>query len=165
MEINWIIVLATGLIPVLIGFVWYHPSLFGNVWAKEAGVSEADLQNFNVVKVMGLALVFGMMLAVFLTTVVIHQMGVMGSLSVPEMQQEGSEVSLYFKDYMSRYGRNFRSFGHGVLHGVMAGLLILLPVIGTNALFERKSWKYILLNVGFWTICSALMGGIICGFA
>lgn len=165
MEINWIIVLATGLIPVLMGFVWYHPSLFGNVWAKEAGVSEADLQNFNVVKVMGLSLVFGMMLAVFLTTVVIHQMGVMASLSVPEMQQEGSEVSLYFKDYMSRYGTNFRSFGHGVLHGVMAGLFILLPVIGTNALFERKSWKYILLNVGFWTICSAIMGGIICGFA
>ena len=165
MEINWIIVLATGLIPVLMGFVWYHPSLFGNVWAKEAGVSEADLQNFNVVKVMGLSLVFGMMLAVFLTTVVIHQMGVMASLSVPEMQQEGSEVSLYFKDYMSRYGSNFRSFGHVVLHGVMAGLFILLPVIGTNALFERKSWKYILLNVGFWTICSAIMGGIICGFA
>lgn len=165
MEINWFIVLSTGLIPMLIGSVWYHPVLFGNVWAAEAGVTEADLKNFNVVKILGLTLVFGLMLSVFLTTVVIHQMGVMAALSVPELQQEGSEVSLYLKDFMSKYGGNFRSFGHGVLHGVITGLAIILPVIGTNGLFERKSWKYILINTGFWTLCAALMGGIICGFA
>jgi hypothetical protein len=44
----------------------------------------------------------------------------------------------------------------------MIGLLIVLPIMGTNALFERKSFKYVLINVGYWTISLALMGGILC---
>jgi hypothetical protein len=31
-----------------------------------------------------------------------------------------------------------------------------------NGLFERKSLKYGFINAGFWIICMALCGGIIC---
>jgi len=41
----------------------------------------------------------------------------------------------------------------------------VLPVMGVNALFERKGFKYIAINVGFWTVSLALMGGIICQWA
>ena len=34
------------------------------------------------------------------------------------------------------------------MHGSMAGLFIALPVLGVNALFEGKGWKYILVFVG-----------------
>ncbi|MFN8337892.1 MAG: DUF1761 family protein [Saprospiraceae bacterium] len=34
-------------------------------------------------------------------------------------------------------------------------------MMAVNALFERKSWKYIFLNVGYWGICAMLMGGVI----
>jgi hypothetical protein len=165
MELNWFVILGAGFIPLIIGSVWYSPALFASAWMKEAGLIQEDLKKSNLIKVFGLTLIFGMMLAVALTSIVIHQMGAMASLSLPEFYQEGSEVSLYFKDYLAKYGQNFRSFKHGALHGTITGIFIFLPIIGVNALFERKSWKYILINVGFWTLCSIFMGGIICAFA
>ena len=68
----------------------------------------------------------------------------------------------YFQDFLAQYGDRFRTFGHGALHGSMVGLLIVLPVMGTNALFEKKSIKYVMINAGYWTITLALMGGILC---
>ncbi|MFY9309226.1 MAG: DUF1761 domain-containing protein [Bacteroidia bacterium] len=69
------------------------------------------------------------------------------------------------KDFLAKYGNNFRTFKHGVFHGVMAGFTIALPILGTNAMFERKGFKYIAINVGYWIVCLALMGGVICAFA
>jgi hypothetical protein len=34
----------------------------------------------------------------------------------------------------------------------------------TNALFERKGWKYIWINTGYWVITVSIMGGILCAF-
>lgn len=163
MEVNWYIILSTGLIPNLIGFLWYGP-LFGKAWIKEAGVNP-DPQNVNMVKITLFTLLFGVMLAVLLTPMVIHQFSVAAALSTPEFNVEGSAVQQYFKDFMSMYGNNFRSFGHGALHGFMLGLFGFFPLIGCNAMYESKSWKYILINTGFWTVCAIIMGGIICAFA
>ena len=38
-------------------------------------------------------------------------------------------------------------------------------VIGINALFERKGFKYIAINAGYWILCLGLMGGVLCAFA
>jgi hypothetical protein len=62
---------------------------------------------------------------------------------------------------MNLKGNDFRTFKHGALHGFFSGLFIALPILGTNALFEQKGWKYILINVGCWTITLALMGGLL----
>jgi hypothetical protein len=45
------------------------------------------------------------------------------------------------------------------------GLFFALPVLGTNALFQHKGFKYIVINVGYWIITLALMGAVICQFA
>jgi hypothetical protein len=47
----------------------------------------------------------------------------------------------------------------------MGGLTLALPIIGINALFERRGFKYIAINVGYWVVSMAIMGGIICQFA
>lgn len=70
-----------------------------------------------------------------------------------------------FTAFMTDYGMAYRTFKHGALHGFMSGLFFAFPMIGINALFERKSWKYILIHAGFWTVCLTFMGGIICAFA
>jgi len=41
---------------------------------------------------------------------------------------------------------------------------VALPIIGTNALFERKSAKYIFINAGYWIVTLGVMGAIICGW-
>jgi hypothetical protein len=70
-----------------------------------------------------------------------------------------------YKMIMEKYGKSFRSFGHGALHGVIVSLFFVLPVLGTNALHERKGFKYIAINVGYWVVSLAIMGGIISRYA
>jgi hypothetical protein len=163
MELNWYIVLASGLIPNIVGFLWYGP-LLEKVWIKESGVNPDRMNDNMVIKIL-FTLLSGVLLAFLLTPVVIHQFSVASALSSPEFEAEGSAVRLYFQEFMTNYGGNFRTFQHGALHGFILGLLASLSLIGCSALYENKSWKYIFIHVGYWTICATIMGGIICAFA
>ena len=66
--------------------------------------------------------------------------------------------------FMNDYETAFRTFKHGALHGFMTGLFFALPIIGTNALYERRSFKYTFVTGGFWILCLTIMGGIICAW-
>ena len=46
-----------------------------------------------------------------------------------------------YAEFMADYGNAFRTYKHGALHGFITGLLLVLPVIGTNALYERRRFK------------------------
>lgn len=162
--LNWLVILGSGVVPLAIGSLWYGP-LFGKVWMKEADMSLGKIQGSNMAIIFGLSLVFGIMLALGLTPVVIHQMGTYSTLADSGLDQPGSEAHTMFKEFMSKYGANFRTFKHGVLHGLMTSVFVFLPVIATNALFERKSWKYMLLNFGYWAVSAMIMGGIISAWA
>lgn len=63
--------------------------------------------------------------------------------------------------FMADCRNSFRTFKHSALNGFMAGLFFELPVKGTNALHEKRSFKYALFNGGFWIVCRTIMGGII----
>ncbi|MFZ1750780.1 MAG: DUF1761 domain-containing protein [Saprospiraceae bacterium] len=162
--LNWFLILATGLVPLVVGALWYGP-VFGKAWMTAADMSEEKMKGANMTKIFGLSLVFGIMLAVGLTPIVIHQMGVFSTLLNAGVDKEGSEVFLYFQDFMAKYGAEFRTFKHGAFHGLLTGIVIFLPIMATNALFERKSWKYILINVGYWAVTASIMGGIISAWA
>jgi hypothetical protein len=84
----------------------------------------------------------------------------MGALSL--IGGDSSLASTSYEAMMAVHGEDFRTFRHGVFHGILAGIFIALPIIGTNALFERKSTKYILINAGYWIVTLGVMGGIIC---
>jgi hypothetical protein len=64
--------------------------------------------------------------------------------------------------FMADYGIAFRTFKHGALHGFITGLFLAFPLVGTNALYERKSFKYAFVTSGFWIVCFTIMGGILC---
>ena len=161
---NFLIVLATGLIPLAVGAIWYGP-LFGKVWMDAADMTMEKMEGVSMVKIYGLALIFGFMLAIALTPIVVHQMGIFSALQNVGVETPGSEANLFAQDFMIKYGTEFRTFKHGALHGAITGVFIFLPIMGTNALFERKSWKYIFLNVGYWSLCAMIMGGIISAWA
>ena len=57
---------------------------------------------------------------------------------------------------------SFRTFKHGALHGCVGGFTIALPVLGINAMFERKGFKYVAINAGYLIVTIGLMGGILC---
>jgi len=166
MEFNIVITAVAALIPMVLGFIWYNPKVFGTAWMNACGFTEEDLKGGNMAVIFILSYVFSFFLAFILNTYVIHQFGFFSTLySDPDLLVEGTELNKYAQDFMAKYGSNFRTFKHGALHGAMAGLMVVLPVLGTNALFERKGFKYIAVNVGYWVVCLALMGGAICQFA
>jgi len=159
MEINFLAILAAAVSALVVGFIWYSPKVFGNAWMKAAGMTEEQVKGGNMAKIFGLALLFAFLLAFAMQFLTIHQIGAMGMI--------GGDVDNAlpsFAAFMDDYGNAFRTFKHGALHGTIGGIFIALPIIGTNALFERKSAKYIFINSGYWIVTLAIMGSIVCGW-
>lgn len=163
---NMIVVVLAALIPMLIGFLYYNPKLLGTVWMKEAGMTEEKMQGGNMVKMLLLSFVCAFLFSVFLFAFVVHQTDIY-SLHFGEtgFGTEGSAVMNRIDTLMLEFGSRFRTFGHGSFHGFFIGLLFVVPILGTNAIFERKSFKYVAVNGGYWIITLALMGGVLCQWA
>jgi hypothetical protein len=166
MQLNWTILLLATIIPMIIGFIWYHPSVFGTIWMRASSVTPESAKGANMALIFGLSFFFAFLIAFTMQFVVIHQFHVYSILvNEPGLDDPTSEVGIYLKGFMDKYGNNFRTFRHGVIHGVVIGIFFALPITATNALFERKGGKYIFVNAGYWIISLALMGGVICAFA
>ncbi len=160
------IIALAALIPLVVGFIWYNQKVFGNAWMVATGMTAESAKGANMPLVFGLTYLMSFIAAFLLQTMVIHQFGVMSLLvDEPGFNDPTSEIGMYFADFMSKFGDNFRTFKHGTLHGTITGLLFVTPIFTINALFERKGFKYIAINSGFWTVCLALMGGVICAYA
>lgn len=159
MEINFLALIAAAVSALVIGFIWYNPKVFGSAWMKAAVMTEEQIKGGNMAKILGLALLFAFLLAFALQFITIHQTGAMGMVG-----GDPSQALPSYDAFMADYGNAFRTFKHGALHGTIAGIFIALPIIGTNALFERKGAKYIFINSGYWIVTLAIMGGIVCGW-
>nr|WP_294922495.1 DUF1761 domain-containing protein [uncultured Flavobacterium sp.] len=162
MEINFIALLIAALVTLVVGFIWYNPKVFGTIWMRENNLTPEQLKSGNMLKIFGLTYLFSLMISLTLMSLTIHQSGAVGMIGGPPLIDSAKPS---FTAFMTDYGMAYRTFKHGALHGCMAGLFFAFPMIGINALFERKSWKYILIHAGFWTVCLTFMGGIICAFA
>tara|TARA_R110001632_G_scaffold8386_2_gene33119 strand:- start:14880 stop:15377 length:498 start_codon:yes stop_codon:yes gene_type:complete len=165
MEINFLIFALAALVPLVMGFIWYGPLLFQNAWMKQLGFNEESLKGGNMALIFILSYVFSFLLALFLQFVVIHQTGVYSSLMESGATELSGDALTYYNDFMAKYGTNYRTFKHGALHGTLTGVLIALPILAIQAMFERKSIKYVAINAGYWIITIALMGGIVCQWA
>jgi hypothetical protein len=160
-----LILLATALIPLVLGAIWYNKHVFGTAWRNSAGMTEERLRKGNVFVRYGLMFLLCFFVAVILQVSVIHQAHVFSILiNEPGFNDPGSEVHKYFTDFMAKYGSNFRTFKHGAFHGTLTGFLLLMPVIGILSLFERRGFKYFAIHTGFWIVSLALMGGVLCAF-
>jgi hypothetical protein len=166
MNANLLVLALAAIIPMITGFIWYNEKVFGKAWKAATGLTDDKLKSGNMALIFGLSYLFSFFLAFGLYSVVVHQGHVMSILlNEPGFNDAGSEINKYFTDFMAKFGTNFRTFKHGVLHGVIGGLMLALPILATNALFERKGFKYVAINVGYWVLTMALMGGVICQFA
>jgi len=163
---NYLVYIGTALVPLVFGALWYNPKFgFGNAWLKASGITDEYARGANMAVVMGLLFLFSLMLALALSRYTVHQFGVESLFTMQEdFKDPNSEISKYNADFLSKYGHLHRTFGHGAVHGVLAGLFFALPFIATGALFERRGFKYIAIHVGYWVITCAIMCGILCAF-
>lgn len=121
---------------LVIGFIWYHPKVFGTAWMQSIGLTrEATEKNFNMTLMFG-----GSFLLALLATVPLQYM-------------------------VSHPDENLSPFVHGFYHGAMdTGIMLALPVIGVNAIYEQRGWKYVLINAGYWIVTLGIMAGILASF-
>lgn len=162
MEMNFLILALAALVPLVMGFIWYGPMLFQKAWMKQMGFTEESMKGSNMGLIFFLCFVFSFILAFFLQFVVIHQTGAYSSMLESGATELTGASLADFEAFMAKYGTNYRTFKHGALHGVLAGIGIVLPVLATQAMFEKKTVKYVAINAGYWIVTIALMGGIIC---
>jgi hypothetical protein len=161
--LTWCGTLTAALIPMLLGFVYYHPKVMGTMWMQASGVGQEKMSGARMGIIFGVSFILALMLSLQMHFIVIHQMH-LGSIvnGMPELNDANSAASKWLKFGLDNYGHNFRTFKHGAFHGTIAGFFFALPIVGTGALFERKGAKYILINGLYWILCLALMGGTIC---
>lgn len=128
---NWLALIVAAVSTLVVGFIWYHPKVFGAAWMEASGMTEEKAKQGNMPVIFGVSLVLAFIAAYFLSTIVAH----------------GGEESITFK--------------HGAFHGTFVALMLAMPVLVTNALFEQKSWKYMAINSGYWLVSIVIMSGIL----
>jgi len=161
---NPVFILLAGLVPMVVGSVYYGP-LFGKSWMNVNGFKEEDLEKGNMAVILGLSYLLSCIFALGLSGLCIHQMSVMQLFAThPDFETPGSVVNNLYSTIMDGYGERHRTFGHGAVHGAINAVMITLPLIGINALFERRGWKYIGIHFGYWLITMVLMCGVLCHF-
>lgn len=156
---NFPVLIGCAFIPFLIAYVWFHPKVFGGeTWQRIANLTDPQMsKQVNPIQLL-LSIFLNFLIAVGLFALTVHATHVL-ALTGPDPETLKSGVGLAF---MQEYGNNFQSLSHGIGHGLFFGLICFaIPILGYAAIFERKSFKYILVNAGFWGLSMTIMAMII----
>lgn len=130
-SINFLAVIAATLSTFVVGWLWYGP-LFGKPWMEAVGMTEEDVEQGNMGKIFGLAFIFEFIMAF--------------------------NLAMFF--YADGGGESITA-GTGALWGFMTGFGWIFFALAVNSLYEQKSWKYIFINGGYWTVALTVMGLIL----
>lgn len=165
MHINFLGIIIATLIPMLLGFVWYNPKVFGTAWMAASGMTPEKAKKSNMAVVFGVSFVLAFFLAFGMQFIAIHQLHVTSLFFKQPIDDVNTPMGALYKGVMDALGTSYRTFKHGALHGTIGGFMTATPVLATNAMFEGKGFKYIAINCGYWIVCFGLMGGIVSVFA
>lgn len=138
MELNWLAVVVAALMPMIVGFVYYHPKVMGNAWMNANGFTLESIGNGPKPILYGVALGLSVLLSMWVAV---------------NVTGPGQDVA--------PDGHSYATFGHGAVHAVVNSLFFLLPVLGTQSIFEKRGWNWVFVNLGYWVATLALMGGIL----
>lgn len=156
---NFAILAGAALIPMVLGYIWFHPNVFGgNYWYDVAKLSGADRSEVSTVKLLS-TLILNFFIAFGLFGLTVHQFGAFSMVGgQAELLQNGVGGA-----FMDAYGSNHLSFGHGAFHAIIQAIIgFVIPILGYVSIFEKKSFKYFLVYLGYWLISLVLMAGVIC---
>ena len=116
---------------MVLGYVWYHPKVFGNAWMKSLGFTEESLKQGNMAVTMGIALLCAIFLA--------WRMNEYSSHTQPGMSQ----------------------LVHGFYHGAYSMGLPAALVLVSNGLFQRNTYTNLIINAIYWIVALGLMGAFL----
>lgn len=140
-EFNWLAIIVAALVPSIMGAIYYGP-LFESQWLSSLGKSKEDMVPNNMPITYGLALVMALLVSMSCKMI------------LEGMHKDVNAAGELFLG-------STHTFGHGAFHGAFLAIFLICPIIVSLSLFQKNSGKNIILNVVFWIICFALMGGIL----
>lgn len=134
-NVNFLAVLAGGILSFAFGALWYSPVLFSKAWQAETGLTNEDIANANMAKIFGSSLLLMLVMSL------------------------GMAITLRGHDTLEI---NWQS---GLLHGLYIGIMFVSTSIGINILYQRKSIKLWLIDAGYQLIMLMIMGAVIGAWA
>ena len=140
---NYVSFIIATVMPMVVGFVYYHPKVVGGAWMKANGFT---LEGMSPPKPVMYLLCLGVsaLLASFFWAWVTG-VGGLEQLQVVDPKD----------------GHSYVTFKHGVGHGILFSITVLLPIFVTMKIFEQRSWSWAIVNWGYWCITSIMMCGIL----
>lgn len=137
-QLNMMAIGVASLIPMIMGFIYYHPKVMGNAWMNANGFTQESLGNGPKPIWYLVALVLSFLFAVKFAL---------------DVTAPGQDVA--------PDGHSYVTFQHGMAHGIVNTIMIILPIFGTLSIFEKRSWTWAFINVGYWGLCLIIMQGIL----
>jgi hypothetical protein len=130
--VNYLAVLGTAVVAMVLGALWYSPLLFGKAWMRLSGMSEEALK---AAKEKGMGKTYTLnFVAVLVTSFVLAQfLGHLGVVSA----LDGANVAFWL------------------------WLGFFAPVMLGSVLWENKSWSLYVLNVAYYLVSLVVMGVIL----
>jgi hypothetical protein len=130
-EVNWVGVIAAFAAAMIVGFIWYSKGVFGNVWAKLAGIDTTKKKGM-----------FGAMLAT-----------VIGAF--------GTAYILAYVAYIAHTFFNNSFFMDSVNIAFWLALGISATTLLIHNSFEGKPWKLTAISIGNRLVSIIVMGAVI----
>ena len=134
--VNWLAVVVSAIVYMVIGMVWYSDALFGKTYRKEMKVSDSEMKSMGkdfMVKMM----VLGTVSAIIMGYVLSHNVAFSGA-------------------YMGTSGLIL-----GLSTGFFNWLGYQVIIFVNGYLYEKKSVKLVVINASYMLIALLTMGAII----
>lgn len=141
-QMNFAAIFVSALIPMIMGFIYYHPSAMGTRWMSANGFVKENLSPPKPVLYL-LAFVCSFLLSFFFWG------WVTGAGGMDQMQVTAPD------------GHSYVTFQHGVVHGVMFSITVLMPIFITMKIFEMRKWSWAWVNILYWSLTIIIMCGIL----
>ncbi len=135
-EVNYLAVLVAAVVSMAIGFLWYHPVLFGKQWMKLKGYTSESLK--KVQKEMGKLYALSFVVALVTAYVLSHVMTFSENYFGYPMLQTGLTTAFWM------------------------WLGFMMPVQITATIFGDKKWKLFAIDTGY-QLVSVLAMGVVLG--
>ena len=127
-EVNYLAVLVAGIVPMIIGSLWYGP-LFGKRWLQLMETTAEEIQEgFNPLKTYGVSFLLALITAFILTQLFA---GMEEAARIAPTTGAGGDALT------------------GVYLALMALIAFILPVGYQSVAFERRKAGFFWLNLGY----------------
>jgi hypothetical protein len=72
---NFLVLLGAALMPMVIGFIYYHEKVLGKPWMAVTGMTDEKVKEANMPLMLIVSFVFSVLLALGLYVLSVHQTG------------------------------------------------------------------------------------------